>query len=124
MNIPTQPQENYEEPKLALTLSFIRRIDDIENLIDNGRFSDALRAMCTFINRIYIIPTRTDVLQIKDDLNKNQKNSYLCASSVQGYFSTINNYMNETYFADFHGRAKPRNAATPMLKLPEAKVTI
>jgi hypothetical protein len=120
----TKTQDVFEELKLALILSYIRRIDEIEDLINNCNFSDALRAMCTFINRLVIPETETELLTAKSDLNRNQQGSFITSSNTQRYFEQINAYLNKTYFAEFHGRAKPRNPNTPTLKLPEAKMTL
>ena len=108
--------DNFEEPKLALTMSYIRRIDEIENLIDNGRAADALKSMCTFINRLKISEGEEALLKAREELNKNQIASFIPSKEVQRYFAMINNYLNDTYFADFH-RAKPRNTSMPTLKI-------
>lgn len=108
-----EPQ-GYDEPKLALIMSYIRRVDEIEDLIEQGRASEALKAMCTFGNRLRIPEDETELLKIMDDLNKNQQHSFLPAAIVQSYWKQINKFMNEGPFADIT-RAKPQKKDVPKM---------
>jgi hypothetical protein len=116
MSKPKEQKEpsGYDEPKMALIMSYIRRVDEIEDLIEEGRMYEALRAMCTFMNRLLIPDSETDLLEIRDTLNKNQQHSFLPGSTVQPFWQQINRFMNEGPFADIT-RAKPQKKDVPKM---------
>lgn len=114
---------DFEDPKIILTASLLRQRDIIVAEINNGDAisrSKALTGMATLITQLDIDPEETDLVRAKKELVDNTIKSVLPASSVMHYFQIINDRLNATYFAEFHGRAKPRNPNIPTLKLPGA----
>lgn len=109
-----QKREEYEEPKSVIINSYIHRVDKIEDLIEQGRYADALHSMCTFANRLNVPQNETELIKAIQDLNRNDERPFMPASVAQGYWRMINKWLNENPFADIT-RAKPKSTDRPKL---------
>jgi hypothetical protein len=112
MQAKVEKQRNtrdFEDPKIILTASLLKQRDNIVTLINASSNYNALKAMATLIAQFDIEAERTDLLDARDELIANTIKSTIPPSKVMHYFQLINEYLNITYFADFH-KAKPKFA--------------
>jgi hypothetical protein len=97
----------FEDPKIILTTSLLRQKDNIATMINAGAHSNALIAMATLITQLDINPTETKLLEARKALVENMMFSKIPSKDTISYFQLINDYLNATYFADYH-KAKPK----------------
>ena len=98
---------DFEDPKIILTTSLLRQRDTIVTLINNSQCYAALKSMATLIAQMDIDTSRQDLIKAKEELIANTIKSTIPPSKVLHYFQLISEYLNVTYFADFH-KAKPK----------------
>ena len=98
---------DFEDPKIILTASLLRQRDVIVTLINSSQNYAALKAMATLIAQMDIDYSRKDLLEAKEELIDNTIKSTIPPSKVMHYFQLISEYLNLTYFADFH-KARPK----------------
>jgi hypothetical protein len=114
MTAKVEKQRNtrdFEDPKIILTTSLLRQRDNIVNQINASSSFNALKAMATLVAQFDIESERTELLKAKEELINNTIKSTIPPSKVMHYFQLVNDYLNQTYFADFH-RAKPKFTET------------
>lgn len=108
--------EQFQDPKIILTASILKQRDSIVAHINTGRATDALKGMATLISQLDLDPEKPELTKAREELTKNSMQSYLPSSSVMHYFQLINDYLNLTYFADFHNfrfqNPKPKHIGT------------
>lgn len=109
----------FEDPKIILSTSLLRQKDSIVMMLNAGLNSDALKAMATLITQFVIEATETELLKAKENLIQNTRCGTIKSSEIMYYWELLNDYMNRTYFAEYH-KAKPRHQNMPTLKLPGA----
>jgi hypothetical protein len=98
-------QQEFEDPKIILTASLLRQRDEIANLINGNSSASALRAMATLMAQLSIEPEEKALIEAKKELIEHTV--FLSADRVMYFFQLINDFLNKTYFADFH-KAKPK----------------
>lgn len=97
----------FQDPKIILTTSILRQRDGIVAQINAGRNADAFIGMATLLSQLYIEDSEKELLKARRELTENAKRSYLPSVKVMDYFQLMNNYLNCTYFTDYH-KARPK----------------
>lgn len=102
-------QQLFEDPKIVLTLKIIEAQEEISYLLNNGFSSKAAKEMATLLLRLVIPDGEKEMLKLRGQLTP--ENYYVATEQeVFEAYSTINEFLNRTYFADYHA-AKPRYGA-------------
>ncbi len=97
----------FQDPKIILTTSILKQRDGIVAQINAGANADAYRGMATLLSQLYIEESAQELLQARKDLTENAKRGYLPSTQIMDYFQLMNNYLNATYFSDYH-KARPK----------------
>jgi hypothetical protein len=106
MQSSTQTQ-SFDDPKIILTASLLRQRDSIVNQINSGAFASALKAMATLICQVDFDNSQAQLIKARKELVENTIFNLIPSTKTLYYFQLINDYLNPTYFADYH-KAKPK----------------
>ena len=106
--------ENFEDPKIALTFSLLKQMDYITARFnafeeEDGPDKETVRislAMATLLRRIVIDDDDKEMVELKKTITLTNYDTIQHAYIFKAY-DIICNYMNNTYFADYH-KAKPK----------------
>ena len=106
--------ENFEDPKIALTFSLLKHMDYITARLnaleeEDGANKETIRAalgMATLLRRIVLDREDTAMVELKKNITLDSY-AHINPQYIFRAYDTINDYMNSTYFADFH-KAKPK----------------
>jgi hypothetical protein len=104
----------FEDPKIALTFSLLKHMDYITAHLnaleeEDGADKETIRAalcMATLLRRVALDPNDKEMWELKKNITF-QTYAHLKPNYVYSAYDVINEYMNQTYFADFH-KAKPK----------------
>lgn len=99
-------QQQFDDPKIVLTLKIINAQEEISSLLNNGLASKAAKEMATLLLRLDIPKEEKELPKLRILLTP--ENYHLFSKTqVFKFYSKISEFLNRTYFADFH-RARPR----------------
>jgi hypothetical protein len=94
----------FEDPKILFTIKLIEAQDNIFYLFCSLRPQDAARAMAYLLLRLNIPKNEKEMIELRQNLTPSTYTSYM---KIENAFSLISDFLNRTYFADYH-RAKPK----------------
>ena len=100
----THSSPQFEDPKIVFTLKLIEAQDNIYFLLCSLKPQEAARAMAYLLLRFNIPKNEKEMLKLREELTPN---TYMQYSDLSQAFALINDFLNRTYFADYH-RAKPK----------------
>ena len=101
--------QQFEDPKIILTIKIIDAQEEISFLLNNGLTSKAAKEMATLLLRVHIPEDEKEIRALQKQLTPE---GYHLATEEEVFrgFALISDFLNRTYFADYH-TAKPRFGA-------------
>ena len=114
---PRRESRDYDEVKINLTISLLKHLERIisrlENLeesgMDTGFHKEIVRAsldIALLLRRVKLEDNEKEMIELKKNITlENYAN--INPNYIFKAYAVINDFMNDTYFADYH-RAKPK----------------
>lgn len=98
--------QRFEDPKITFTIKIINEQEIIADLLNQGKLGTAAKRIATLLLRLNIPTDEKEVTELKNNLNPTNYHLY-SHEQIFASFITLNEFLNRTYFSDFH-KAKPR----------------